>query len=41
MVRTLPYNDEKYRQDVHCMYYQAEKVLDTNLAYMRWGVNSL
>ncbi len=40
VVRTFPFDDKRGRQDMHVGYYQDEKLVDTNLAFLRTGVGS-
>lgn len=39
-VRTFPFDDKSGRQDIHIGYYQDEKIVDSNLSFLRTGVGS-
>lgn len=39
-VRTFPMDDKTGRQDLHVGYYQDEKIVDSNLGFLRTGVGS-
>lgn len=40
VVRTFPFDEKKGRQDMHVGYYQDEKKVDANLAFLRTGAGS-